>query len=79
MGHCLRFVGVAIRTYESSAGIYCDFCGRRGAAVFFRKDGRDGRVWDMVVGLLEAESGARAEDWLGWDAEVCFGEEAVDR
>jgi hypothetical protein len=78
MGRCLRFVGVTIRTYESSAGIYRDFCGRCGAAVFFRKDGRDGDVWDMVVGLLEVESGARAEGRLGWDAEVCFGEEAVD-
>jgi hypothetical protein len=71
-------VGVTIRTYESRAGIYRDFCGRGGAAVFFRKDGRDGDVWDMAVGLLEAESGARAEGRLGWDAKVCFGEEAVD-
>lgn len=66
-----------IRSYQSSSGICRDFCGACGAAVFFRKDGRDGEVWDVAVGLLEAESGARAEGWLGWDADVCFGEEAV--
>jgi hypothetical protein len=33
----------------------------------------------VAVGLLQAESGARAEEWLAWDAEVSLGEEAVDR
>jgi hypothetical protein len=68
-----------LRSYESSAGVYRDFCGTCGAAVFFRKDGRNRDVWDVAAGLLEAESGARAEGLLGWDAEVCFAEEAIDR
>lgn len=65
--------------YDSSPGIQRDFCARCGATVFFRKDSRKPEVWDVAVGLLQAESGARAEEWLTWDAEVSLGEEAVDR
>jgi hypothetical protein len=65
--------------YESSPGIQRDFCMRCGATVFFRKDGRKPEIWDVAVGLLQVESGARAEEWFGWDAEVSLGEEAVDR
>lgn len=35
---------------------------------------------DVAVGLLDAESGARAEEVLGWWAErVSFAEEAVNK
>jgi hypothetical protein len=37
------------------------------------------RYGDVAVGLLQAESGARAEEWFGWEAEVNLVEEAVDR
>jgi hypothetical protein len=65
--------------YDSSPGIHRDFCVRCGATVFFRKDGRKPEIWDVAVGLLQAESGARAEEWFGWEAEVNLVEEAVDR
>ena len=65
--------------YDSSPGVQRDFCVRCGATVFFRKDGGKPEIWGVAVGLLQAESGARAEEWLGWDAEVSMGEEAVDR
>jgi hypothetical protein len=65
--------------YDSSPGIHRDFCARCGATVFFRKDGRTPEIWDVAVGLLQADTGVRAEEWLGWDTEVSLGEEAVDR
>ena len=65
--------------YDSSPGIQRYFCARCGATVFFRKDDRKPEIWDVAVGLLQAESGARAEEWFWWDAEVSLGEEAVDR
>jgi hypothetical protein len=59
------FMRVQPGTYESSAGICQDFCGRYGAAVFF---------WNALD-----VAAAGDERWLGWNAEICFGEEAVDR
>src|ERR1700722_9695380 len=65
--------------YDSSPGVQRDFCVRCGATVFFRKDGGKPEIWGVAGGLLQAERGARAEEWLGWDAEGSMGEEAVDR
>jgi hypothetical protein len=37
-------------------------------------------VIDVAVGLLNAPSGARAEDWLSWrKREPSFGEDAVNK
>lgn len=65
--------------YESSSGITRDFCSTCGATAFYRKDSRKPEMWDVAVGLLQAESGVRAEDWLSWKDKVDFGEEAVDQ
>jgi hypothetical protein len=72
-----------MRTYVSSEGVTRTFCSRCGANVFWAGDeerfGRRGLV-DVAVGLLDAGSGARAEEVLAWwTGRVSFAEEAVHR
>ncbi len=71
-----------MKTYQSSEGVTRTFCGRCGANVFWdggEEKGRDGLI-DVAVGLLDAKSGARAEELLGWCADrVSFEECAVNR
>ena len=67
-----------LRRYESSKSTYREFCATCGATVFWHCDERPDLV-DVSVGLLEAESGARAEEWLEWCTErVSFIEDARD-
>ncbi|KAF2729255.1 DUF636 domain protein [Polyplosphaeria fusca] len=66
-----------MKTYSSSPGVKRTFCGRCGANVFW--DGRDSLV-DVAVGLLDAPSGARAEEILSWWTErVSFCEDALNK
>ncbi|KAI9700780.1 MAG: hypothetical protein M1836_002149 [Candelina mexicana] len=66
-----------MRSYNSSKGVTRDFCGRCGASVFWRREGREDGVVDVSVGLLDAEEGARAEEWVEWvTGRVSFAEEA---
>lgn len=72
-----------MKTYASSTGVTRSFCGTCGANVLWsgsrETHGREGLV-DVAVGLLDAGSGARAEEVLGWwMGRVSFGEEAVNR
>tara|TARA_R110002003_G_scaffold534_5_gene20220 strand:- start:11956 stop:12882 length:927 start_codon:yes stop_codon:yes gene_type:complete len=72
-----------MRTYASSPGVTRTFCSRCGANVFWAGDeerfGRRGLV-DVAVGLLDAGSGARAEEVLAWwTGRVSFAEDAVHR
>jgi hypothetical protein len=66
----------AMKTYRSSVGVTRSFCGVCGANIFWEADFRPTLV-DVAVGALDAESGARAEEWLEWATErVSFREEA---
>ena len=82
--------------YTSSPGKYRYFCSRCGATAFFTCDKKrfndsagyseneisDGKIDDVAIGLLHAESGARAEEILCWGmyegVGVMYGEEASD-
>ncbi|KAF2021186.1 hypothetical protein BU24DRAFT_446264 [Aaosphaeria arxii CBS 175.79] len=69
----------SMKVYESSKGVTRTFCGTCGANVFWDGEGRDGLV-DVAVGLLDAKSGARAEEILSWCTErVSFAEEALNK
>ncbi|KAK2782400.1 hypothetical protein FQN52_000940 [Onygenales sp. PD_12] len=69
----------SLKRYQSSPGVYREFCGGCGATVFWHCDWRPGVV-DVSVGLLRAESGVRADKWLDWVLDrVSFEEEAVDK
>ena len=68
-----------LKQFRSSAGIYREFCGDCGATVFWHCDERPDLI-DVGVGLLHAESGARAEAWLDWWTErVSFEEDAQNK
>jgi hypothetical protein len=63
-------------TYKSSGGVTRWFCSRCGANIFWIGNWRPSLL-DVAVGLLDAESGARAEEWLEWiTGRVSFREEA---
>jgi hypothetical protein len=80
-GHANAYWGT-MKAHTSSAGVTRTFCGRCGASIFWdggEEKGRFGLV-DVAVGLLDAESGARAEELLAWCTErVSFEEFAVDK
>ena len=68
-----------LKRYTISEGAYREFCGMCGAVVFWHNDERPDLV-DVSVGLLEARSGARAEEWLEWCTErVSFKELAQNK
>lgn len=54
-----------MKAYKSSEEVDRTFCGTCGAIVSYRCDDRPSSV-DVAVGLLEADSGVRAEEWLEW-------------
>ncbi|KAF2651266.1 hypothetical protein K491DRAFT_696589 [Lophiostoma macrostomum CBS 122681] len=74
-----------MKSYTSSPGVTRTFCSICGANVFW--DGRPGReeegsnaLVDVAVGLLDAGSGARAEEFLAWwPGRVSFREEASNK
>ena len=55
----------SLTRYASSPGRYRYFCGRCGATAFRNFDGKP--ITDVAIGLLDAESGARAEEIIDWD------------
>lgn len=66
-----------MKTYRSSEGVTRTFCSRCGANVFW--DGRESLI-DVAVGLLDAKSGARAEEVLAWwPNRVSFEEDALNK
>lgn len=68
-----------LKSFSSSKGVTRHFCGTCGAIVFFYKEGRS-EVVDVAVGVLGAESGAMALDWLKWDtSELGYTEDGVKR
>jgi len=64
--------------YESSPGVWRDFCGRCGAKVHYRRTTRKGGIIDVGTGLIRASNGARAEGWLDW-GELVYAEDATDQ
>ena len=78
-GKPLDFSMGTLKQFQSSEGIYREFCSNCGATVFWHCDERPDLI-DISVGLLHAESGARAENWLDWWAErVSFEEDAQNK
>ncbi len=78
-GKPLDFSAGTLKRYDSSEGVYREFCSKCGATVFWHSDSRPELI-DVSVGLLDAVEGARAESWLGWKTErVSFQEEAQNK
>lgn len=78
-GSPLDFASGTLKRYDSSEGVHREFCGTCGATVFYRADRRPDLI-DVSVGLLDAEEGTRAEEWLGWETRrVSYGEDAQDK
>lgn len=78
-GKPLDFGAGTLKRYDSSKGVYREFCSKCGATVFWHSDSRPDLI-DVSAGLLDAEEGARAESWLGWKTErVSFEEEAQNK
>ncbi|KAI9375439.1 Mss4-like protein [Aspergillus egyptiacus] len=68
-----------MKRYESSSMVYREFCSRCGASVFWHCEKRP-QLIDVSVGLLQAEGGSRAEEWLEWaTGRASFAEMAVDK
>ncbi|KAL4921606.1 Mss4-like protein [Aspergillus aurantiobrunneus] len=75
----LAFGTGTMKRYESTPQVYREFCSRCGASVFWHCEKRPLLI-DVSVGLLRAESGSRAEEWLDWATErTSFAEMAVDK
>ncbi|QKX62426.1 uncharacterized protein TRUGW13939_09587 [Talaromyces rugulosus] len=72
-----RSTSATLQCFESSPGVFREFCNLCGATVFWHCSERPGVV-DVSVGVLRAQTGARAEDWLDWvTARVSFAEDAL--
>jgi hypothetical protein len=68
-----------LKSYTSSPGRTRWFCGTCGASVFWDGVERP-TLLDVSVGLLDAKSGARAEEWLEWETgRVSFREDAHNK
>lgn len=77
-GQTLSFDSGSLQQFKSSPGVYREFCGKCGATIFWHCDERPNLI-DVSVGLLKAEEGSRAEEWLQWWTErVSFKEDAID-
>ncbi|KAJ5747215.1 uncharacterized protein N7511_008911 [Penicillium nucicola] len=75
-GSPLAFDQGTMQQYNSSPGVYREFCRCCGATIFWHCDERPLLI-DVSVGLLQA-NGARAEGWLEWaTGRVSFAELAV--
>ena len=78
-GESLDFSMGTLKQYKSSRDTYREFCRTCGATIFWHCEERPDLI-DVSVGLLDAESGARAEDWLEWWTErVSFEEFAQNK
>lgn len=65
--------------YQSSEKVRRSFCKTCGATFFFQTSERPG-VIDVSVGILRAESGSMAREWLDWDlSRMSHAPEATDQ
>ncbi|KAF2201042.1 hypothetical protein GQ43DRAFT_334541, partial [Delitschia confertaspora ATCC 74209] len=68
-----------MKVYRSTKDVPRTFCKVCGANVFWHGQVRPTLI-DVAAGLMDAESGARAEDWLSWWASrVSFQENALNK
>ncbi|KAH8590845.1 hypothetical protein B0O99DRAFT_691155 [Bisporella sp. PMI_857] len=78
-GEPLDYKFGTLKRYDSSEGVWREFCGTCGATVFWHCAERPDLV-DVSAGLLDPEEGARAEGWLDWwTKRVSFREMAVSK
>ena len=61
--------GTTLKHFQSSSDVYRSFCGTCGASVFYWADEPGHAVVDVSVGLMAAESGSMAREWVDW----CWG------
>jgi hypothetical protein len=73
--------GLKLKHFFSSDNVQRSFCFDCGASVFYTWLGDDGDgVVDVSAGILRAESGAMARDWVHWkDGHLSHEEEMLDR
>ena len=71
--------GTTVKHFKSSSDVYRSFCGTCGASVFYWADEPGLAVVDVAVGLLRAESGSMAREWLDWTwGRIAHRHEAMD-
>jgi hypothetical protein len=71
--------GTTLKQFWSSKNVCWSFCGTCGASIFYWHDGRPDVV-DVAVGILRAEEGTLAKNWLGWKwDDIGYHEEVVDQ
>jgi hypothetical protein len=76
-GSPVSFQMGTLKEYRSREGIRRYFCGTCSANVFFVREGDD--LIDLSIGIADAESGARAEEWFAWTHIVSYDEFAQNK
>jgi hypothetical protein len=73
--------GTTLKHKETSKGVIRSWCGSCGASVFFWSEERKGReeVVDISGGILRAESGVMAREWLEWRDLLSYDHEGTDQ
>lgn len=66
-----------LKHYRSSEGIKRYFCDTCGGKVFFVRD--DSQLVNLSLGIADAQTGSRAEEWFAWTHEVCHEELAQNQ
>lgn len=69
-----------VRYFSSQGQSYREFCQVCGATVFYGHEKAEGarECLDVSVGLMQSDSGARAEDWLEWHTDRVSYEDRAD-
>ncbi|KAF2093197.1 hypothetical protein NA57DRAFT_61715 [Rhizodiscina lignyota] len=68
-----------LRCYASSDDVRRSFCGKCGASIFWERESRP-QVVNVAVGILRADSGCLASEWIQWDwKKIWWKEGAVDK
>lgn len=75
-GEPYRFDSQTLKSFKSSEGVTRYYCGNCGATIFYWRDNRP-EVIDVAVGLLNAPTGARAEEWLDWRTKISYEGDAT--
>jgi hypothetical protein len=69
-----------LKEHNSSDNTWRRFCGTCGAVIFWQDVVERPVMLDVAVGVMDAESGARAEDWLEWrTSKLGYEEDALNK
>jgi hypothetical protein len=69
-----------MKEYNSSENTWRRFCGTCGASIMWHDVKDRPYLIDVAVGIMDAESGARAEDWLEWRlSKLSYKEDALNK